>query len=63
MSTIEANITIKVGDDSDVRDLIDLIQKAISDINGQNTDINVIEVDNPTSYSPLALKKMRERWQ
>lgn len=63
MSTIEANITIKVSDDADIRDIVNLIQKSISDINGQNTDINVIEVDNPTSYSPLALKKMREKWQ
>jgi len=63
MSSIEANITINVSDDADLRDLINLIQNSVSGINGQNTDIRVIEVDNPTSYSPLALKKMREKWQ
>lgn len=61
--SIEATIMIDAEDDQDIREIVMLIQRAVSGINGQETDINVNEIDNPTSFSPLALKRMRNQWQ
>lgn len=61
--SIEANITIDASEDQDLSQLVALIEKAISGLNGQPTKVHVIEVDNPTSFSPLTLKKMRDQWQ
>lgn len=61
--SIEANITIDAPDDQDLSQLIGLIEQAISRISGQSTRVQVVEVDNPTSFSPLALKQMRDQWQ
>lgn len=58
---IEANIVIDAGEDIDLSNLIHLIQQAVSEINGQSTKVNVVEVDNPSSMSPLALNKMRKK--
>ena len=60
MSTIESNITIDVPDGIDPNDLISLLQHMVTGINGKNTYINVIEVDNPMSLSPLTMKKIEE---
>ena len=63
MSSIEANITIDASEGTDLEQVITLIEQAISRLNGKNTQVNVVEVDNPTSFSPLALKQMRDQWQ
>jgi len=60
MSTIESNITIDVPDGIDPRDLISILQHTITSINGKNTYINVVEVDNPLSLSPVTMKKIKE---
>lgn len=61
--SIEANITIDATEDVDLQRIVTLIEQAISRLNGQNTQVNVVEIDNPTSFSPLALKRMRDQWQ
>ena len=61
--SIEANITIDAQDEQDLSEIIGLIEQAISRISGQSTRVQVVEVDNPTSFSPLALKQMRDQWQ
>jgi len=60
MSTVEANITIDVPDGEDPQDVIKLIQHSISQINGKDTHINIVEVDNPLSLSPIMMKKIKE---
>lgn len=60
MSTVEANITIDVPDGVDPQDVIKLIQHSISQINGKDTHINIVEVDNPLSLSPITMKKIKE---
>lgn len=61
--SIEANITIDAPEDQDLSQFIGLIEQAITKLSGQSTRIQVVEVDNPTSFSPLALKQMRNQWK
>jgi hypothetical protein len=58
--SIEATITIDASDDADLTSLINMIQSAVSRINNAETRVQVIEIDNPTGFSPITLKKMRE---
>jgi len=60
MSVIEANITIDVPDGVNPQDIINMIQRGISQVNNKNTHINVIEVDDPLSLSPITIKKIKE---
>jgi len=47
MSTIEANINIQASEDVDTRQLIQQLKDSLTVINGKNTRVNVIEMDNP----------------
>jgi len=53
MSSIEANVTIRVTENIDVQQVIRLLQTTLSQITGQDTRVNVVEVDDPASMSPL----------
>jgi len=53
MATIEANITLEISDEVNAQAIISQIQDAISSFNGKQTNINVIETDNPITASPL----------
>lgn len=53
MATIEANITIDVPEEVNVEFIIAQIQEILSSFNGKQTNINVIETDNPITASPL----------
>lgn len=59
MSVIESNITIDVPDDVDPAPLISLIQDIISSINDRDTHVNITEVNDPLSMSPISLSKLR----
>jgi len=60
MSTIEANVSIDIPDGTDSEDIIEQIKHIVSSINGKDTHINIIEVDNPLSLSPVTIKKIKE---
>ena len=60
MSIIESNITIDVPDGEDPQQIIAIIRHLISQINGKDTHINVVEVDDPLSLSPITMKKKLE---
>lgn len=61
MSVIEARISIDAPDDMDVEQLIALLESTISSINGKQTFINIQEVDNSASLSPIHLSKLRSQ--
>lgn len=60
MSTIEANVNVDLPDGEDPRELLAIIQNVISSLNGKNTTISVVEVDDPLSLSPIQMKKIKE---
>jgi hypothetical protein len=60
MSTIEANININVPDGQDPRELLSYIQTIITGLNDRQTVVNVVEVDDPLSLSPVQMKKIKE---
>ena len=57
MSVIEANITITVPDSVDPTQAINAIQSIVSGINGRETKINVVQIDDPLSISPIRHSK------
>jgi hypothetical protein len=52
MSVVEANITINVPDSVDPTQAIHAIQQIVSGMNGRETHINVVQIDDPLSISP-----------
>lgn len=52
MSVIEANIIIDLPDYVEISSIVAELQSIVSDMNGKNTHINVMNVDNPLSLSP-----------
>ncbi len=60
MSTIEANITIDIPDGIDPQEMINSLRYQISNINGKDTHVNIVEVDNPLSLSPITMKKIKD---
>jgi hypothetical protein len=60
MSIIEANITLDLKDGEDPSRIISLIKQMVSKLNGKETYINITEVDDPLSLSPLSMKKLEE---
>ena len=59
MSTVEANITIDLPDGFDISDKVQSIRAMISDVNGLDTHINVIEIDDPISMSPINIAQIK----
>lgn len=57
MSSIEATITIELSDGSNPEQAISAIQNIVSQMNGKETHINVIQVDDPLSLSPIRATK------
>lgn len=56
MSVIEANIIINVPDSVNPANIISELQGVISSINGVNTHINVVQIDDPLSLSPTNIQ-------
>lgn len=54
---VEANITIDVPDGVDVTQVIEQIRSLLTGINGEDTNVNVVEVDDPVSTNPIYLSK------
>jgi hypothetical protein len=53
MAFIEANITINLPDDVDASALVEQIRMLLSSISDKETNISVIEVDDPISTNPI----------
>jgi len=53
MSAIEANITINLPDGVDPREFIKLIDSIVSSATNRQTEIHVMETDNPLTTSPI----------
>ena len=53
MSIIEANITIDNNDDVNVSSIVAELQTLLASLNSNNTDVNVINMDDPISTNPL----------
>ena len=53
MSIIETHITIDSNDDSNIESVIAQIQAVLREVNGKDTSINVVDMDNPISTNPL----------
>lgn len=60
MSVIEANIIIDAPDNVDVNQLITLLESTISSINNKKTFLNIQEVDNEASLSPVNISMLRK---
>ena len=54
---LEANITIDVPNDVDAAPIIQQLQEIISSFNGNDTEVNVIEVDDPMSMNPVHFRE------
>ena len=52
MSVIEANINITIPDGVDPSQVIESIQKMITDMTDKDTHVNIVKVDDPMSLSP-----------
>ena len=52
MSVIEANIIINVPDNVDISRVIGELQTVISELNGRNTSVNIVQIDAPLSAVP-----------
>ena len=50
---IELNVTIDDGAGVDPEVLASQIENILSEINGQPTDFNIVDMDNPISTNPL----------
>ena len=59
--SIEARVMIDCPDGYDVSSLITSINSMISNINGNHTQVNVVEIDNPISMSPAQMVKPGEK--
>lgn len=57
MSVIEANVTITVPDGVSPHQVIAAIQNTVSQLNGRETRINIVQVDDPLSLSPIRNSK------
>jgi len=55
---IEANITIDVPDGVDITPIIQQIKAILSRTNDMDTDVHIIEVDDPISTNPVNLSKV-----
>lgn len=53
MAAIEANVTINLPDNIDPREYATVIEQILTELNGLPTHINVIEVDDLISLSPI----------
>lgn len=53
MSKIEATIKLNLPSGIDASEVISQIQKLLSSMNGRDTQINAVEVDNPISANPI----------
>ena len=54
---LEANITIDIENNIDPQTVIEQIQKLLSSVNGNDTDVNIIEVDDPITMSPVHFRE------
>lgn len=59
MSTIEANISLDLPDGVNPGEYINIIRRELSKINGLDTKVNIIEVDDPLSLSPIHLRNLK----
>lgn len=57
MSFIEGNITINLPDGVDANSIIDQIRNLITQATGNDTDVNIIEIDNPASVNVINVSK------
>jgi hypothetical protein len=60
MAAIRASITIDLPDGVDYNQYISTIKQQISNLTGLSTQVNVREVDDPISLSPVSIKKIKE---
>ena len=56
MSVIEANIIINVPDGVDIERAIYQLRQMISQLNGNDTNINIVQIDDPISLNPHKIK-------
>ena len=57
MSSIEVQITVDLPDGVDFTSIVQQLQSALSNINGKETRVNVIEMDNPISGNAINLPR------
>lgn len=60
MASVDVNITIDLPDGVDFESYITQIQSQITQITGLETKINIREVDDPLSLSPISVGKLKE---
>ena len=58
MSSVQGNITIDLPDGVSPNEITQIVNRIIQQFTGSTTRINVIEIDNPLSLSPIQFKKI-----
>jgi len=53
MAAIESNITVELPDGADISSFLSIIEQIHTELNGLQTRINVVEVDDLISMSPI----------
>ena len=56
MSYVEANVTVNIKDGDNIDVLIEALKRQLSEVNGLETHINIVEVDDPITTSPLTTR-------
>ena len=57
MSFVEVNIVIDLDDNQEIGPIAQQLESLISSINDKQTDVNVIEIDNPITMNPIYYNK------
>jgi len=60
MAAIRASITIDLPDGIDYNQYVTTIQGQLSRLTGLNTQVNVREINDPISISPVNIRKISE---
>ena len=57
MPFIEANVTVDLPDEIGPEQLVTQLQALLSAINGNETHVDIVEVDDPVSTNPIYFKQ------
>jgi hypothetical protein len=60
MSSVQGNIVIDLQDGLSPNEVAQVVHQVLQQLTGLPTKINIVEVDNPLSISPIQISKLGE---
>jgi len=61
MSSVQGNIVIDLPDGVSPNDIVSVVNRVVQQLTGNPVKVNIVEVDNPMSLSPIQYGKLAER--